>query len=74
MTLGMRIYTKEFVTTGRAVASQISCHIAILRPAVMQVVSHDVTERLSQTRVIFSGPSETTPKVRPKFWANVEAP
>jgi hypothetical protein len=56
-----------------AVASQITCHIAIVRRAVMQGVSRDVTERLSQTRVIFSGASETTPKVRPKFWANVEA-
>jgi hypothetical protein len=28
-------------------------------------------EPLSQTRVIFQDPSETTPTVRPKFWANV---
>ena len=30
----------------------------------MQVVSHDVIEPLSQTRVIFQDPSETTPTVR----------
>src|ERR1700704_1153928 len=40
----------------------------------MQVVSHDVIEPLSQTRVIFQDPSETTPTVRPKFWANVQVP
>jgi hypothetical protein len=28
----------------------------------MQVVSHDVIEALSQIRVIFQNPSETTPK------------
>jgi hypothetical protein len=38
----------------------------------MQVVSHDVIEPLSQTRVIFQDPSETTPTVQPKFWANVQ--
>jgi len=40
----------------------------------MRVVSHDVIEPLSQTRVIFQNPSEITPIVRPKFWANVQAP
>jgi hypothetical protein len=40
----------------------------------MQVVSHDVIELLSQTRVIFQDPSETTPTVQPKFWANVQVP
>ena len=39
-----------------------------------QPVSHDVIEPLSQTRVIFQNPSEITPIVRPKFWANVQAP
>jgi hypothetical protein len=39
----------------------------------MQVVSRDVIWLLSQTRVIFQDPSETTPTVRPKFWANVQA-
>jgi hypothetical protein len=34
----------------------------------MQVVSRDVIEHLSHTRVIFQDPSETTPTVRPKFW------
>jgi hypothetical protein len=40
----------------------------------MQVVSDDVIEALSQIRVIFQDPAETTPTVRPNFWANVEAP
>jgi hypothetical protein len=40
----------------------------------MRVVSRDVIEPLSQTGVIFQDPSETTPTVRPKFWANVQAP
>jgi hypothetical protein len=40
----------------------------------MQVVSDDVIEPLSQTRVIFQNPAETTPTVRLKFWASVQAP
>jgi len=40
----------------------------------MQVVSDDVIEPLSQIRVIFQDPEQTTPTVRPKFWANVQAP
>jgi hypothetical protein len=55
------------------VGSQITCHLTI-RTAALQVVSHDVVEPLSQTRVILQDPAETTPTVRPKFWANVQAP
>jgi len=56
------------------VGTQITCHLTIPWTAAMQVVSHDVIEPLSQTRVIFQDPSETTPTVRPKLWADVQVP
>jgi hypothetical protein len=37
-----------------SVGSQIACHLAMLCSATMRVVSRDVIEHLSQTRVISS--------------------
>ncbi|MDT5309664.1 MAG: hypothetical protein QOE48_5370 [Mycobacterium sp.] len=39
---------------------------------VMRVVSRYVILALSQTRVIFQDPAETTPTVRRNFWAYVQ--
>jgi hypothetical protein len=57
VTLGQRVWEPTLF-----VGSQITCHLPIPLTAAMQVVSDDVIEPLSQTRVIFQNPSETTPK------------
>ena len=44
--------------------SHAPCHLVVRRPAVMQLVSPHVIERLSQTRVIFSSGTDVLLKFR----------
>jgi threonine dehydrogenase-like Zn-dependent dehydrogenase len=58
---GARLRAGGAAAAAARVGSRIACHLAIPLPAAMQVVSRDVIEGLSQTRVIFQNLVAATP-------------